>query len=126
MSKEAFKTFVRENPSLIKYVNNNTMTWQKFYEMYELYGTDNSVWNNYLKNNTTDTIKSKTTNTSSSISAERAFKELITTVKGLNLEKVQKGINSIQKTISLVQELGGSATSPGQYERRPIYKHFED
>lgn len=122
MSKEEFKSFVRKNPSLIKYVNNNSMTWQKFYEMYDMYGESNDIWNNYLNTTSNNIVK---TNTLSS--SENAFRELINTVKTINLEKVQKGINSLQKTISLVQELGSSNnTTPKEYERRPIYKHFED
>ena len=122
MSKEEFKSFVRKNPSLIKYVNNNSMTWQKFYEMYDMYGESNDIWNNYLNTTSNNIVK---TNTLSS--GENAFRELVNTVKTINLEKVQKGINSLQKTISLVQELGSSNnTTPKEYERRPIYKHFED
>lgn len=122
MSKEEFKSFVRKNPSLIKYVNNNSMTWQKFYEMYDMYGESNDAWNNYLNTTSNNIVK---TNTLSS--SENAFRELVNTVKTINLEKVQKGINSLQKTISLVQELGSSNnTTPKEYERRPIYKHFED
>lgn len=122
MSKEEFKSFVRKNPSLIKYVNNNSMTWQKFYEMYDMYGESNDVWNNYLNTTSNNIVK---TNTLSS--SENAFRELVNTVKTINLEKVQKGINSLQKTISLVQELGSSNNNtPKEYERRPIYKHFED
>ncbi|MDD6479916.1 MAG: spore coat protein YlbD [Clostridium sp.] len=122
MSKEEFKSFVRKNPSLIKYVNNNSMTWQKFYEMYDMYGESNDIWNNYLNTTSNNIVK---TNTLSS--SENAFRELVNTVKTINLEKVQKGINSLQKTISLVQELGSSNnTTPKEYERRPIYKHFED
>lgn len=122
MSKEEFKSFVRKNPSLIKYVNNNSMTWQKFYEMYDMYGESNDIWNNYLNTTSNNIVK---TNTLSS--SENAFRELVNTIKTINLEKVQKGINSLQKTISLVQELGSSNnTTPKEYERRPIYKHFED
>ena len=122
MSKEEFKSFVRKNPSLIKYVNNNSMTWQKFYEMYDMYGESNDIWNKYLNTTSNNIVK---TNTLSS--SENAFRELVNTVKTINLEKVQKGINSLQKTISLVQELGSSNnTTPKEYERRPIYKHFED
>ena len=122
MSKEEFKSFVRKNPSLIKYVNNNSMTWQKFYEMYDMYGESNDIWNNYLNTTSNNIVK---TNTLSS--SENAFRELVNTVKTINLEKVQKGINGLQKTISLVQELGSSNnTTPKEYERRPIYKHFED
>lgn len=122
MSKEEFKSFVRKNPSLIKYVNNNSMTWQKFYEMYDMYGESNDVWNNYLGTTSNNIVKTSTLS-----SSENAFRELVNTVKGINLEKVQKGINSLQKTISLVQELGSSNNAtPKEYERRPIYKHFED
>ena len=122
MSKEEFKSFVRKNPSLIKYVNNNSMTWQKFYEMYDMYGESNDIWNNYLGTTSNNIVK---TNTLSS--SENAFRELVNTVKTINLEKVQKGINSLQKTISLVQELGSSNnTTPKEYERRPIYKQFAD
>ena len=117
MSKESFKIFVRNNPNLIKYVNNNSMTWQKFYEMYELYGENNSIWNRYLDND----IRSST------MSSSEAFKELAGMFKNLNLEKVQKGINSVQKTISLIQDLGiGSSTDTSSYESRPTYQHFDD
>jgi hypothetical protein len=36
------------------------MTWQQFYEMYDLYGEDNEVWNDFKednKGNIVDTIK---------------------------------------------------------------------
>ena len=47
--KEEFKAFVRKNPILVKYVKNNEMTWQKFYEIYDIYGENNDVWIDYLK-----------------------------------------------------------------------------
>lgn len=49
MKKEEFKEFVRKNPRLITYVKNNEMTWQKFYEMYDLYGDSNDVWKEYIE-----------------------------------------------------------------------------
>ena len=42
--KEEFKAFVRKNPILIKYVKNNEMNWQKFYEIYDIYGETHEVW----------------------------------------------------------------------------------
>ena len=38
MSKETFKEFVRLKPELIKQVNSNKTSWQKLYEIYEIYG----------------------------------------------------------------------------------------
>ena len=37
MQKEAFKAFVRRNPQLVNFVQNKKMTWQQFYEIYDLY-----------------------------------------------------------------------------------------
>lgn len=126
MSKESFKVFARNNPSLIKYINNNTMTWQKFFDMYELYGENSSAWDEFLKpNNSTfdmaDRASSNDLNTT-----EGAFREIISAVKGIDLNKVQRGIENIQKTISLVQDLGSKSTTGSNYERRPIYRRFED
>ena len=47
MSKEDFKRFVRSHPELVNYVNKGTMSWQKFYEMYDIYGESNSIWKEY-------------------------------------------------------------------------------
>ena len=38
-----FKNFVKNNPHLITYVNNGSYTWQKFYEMYDLYGEKHDI-----------------------------------------------------------------------------------
>ena len=55
MSKESFKEFVKKRPELASYVEDNTMTWQKFYELYDLYGEDDSIWNDFTS--TSNTIK---------------------------------------------------------------------
>lgn len=49
MSKETFKEFIRNKPELIDYVTTGEMDWQKFYELYDIYGEDNSIWNKYTK-----------------------------------------------------------------------------
>ena len=118
MSKENFKNFVRRNPNLINYVNNNETSWQKLYEIYDLYGEDNNVWNEYL-NRTTPKITSAN---------EFAFKELINMVKNIDLEKVRSSIEGVQKTISLVQDLGfgGNTKVKEEYQGRPIYQHMDD
>ena len=40
-----FKDFVKRNPNLVTYVKKGQNTWQNFYELYDLYGEDNSIWN---------------------------------------------------------------------------------
>ena len=48
MSLDNFKNFVKENPKLANFVRNGDMTWQKFYELYDLYGPFHDIWNKYL------------------------------------------------------------------------------
>ena len=70
MPKEDFKKFVRSHPNLINYVNNGSKTWQQFYEMYDIYGENNSVWKDYLikKNDVTNkTTKKKAAGTNDDI-----------------------------------------------------------
>ncbi len=92
MSKlDDFKKFVKENPSLIKYVKNEEMTWQKFYEMYDLYGTDDKVWKKYITLETT------------------SF-DLLNFFKTLDIDTIEENINSVKRVISVLQDLGKDNT----------------
>lgn len=119
MSKESFKNFVREYPELGNSVMDNRTSWQKLYELFEMYGEDSNIWDQYV-----------TRSVSSSIShdnRESSFSELISMIKKVDLDSVQKGVNSLQKTIGLLQDIGiGTKTKESVYEPRPLYKYFDD
>jgi len=123
MSKEDFKLFVRKNSNIASHVNNNEISWQQLYEMYSLYGENSNVWSNYIQ-----PIKQTTNIPKVTPANEMAFKELINMVKNIDLEKVRHGIEGIQKTISLVQDLGlgGNNNNKEEYQSRPMYQHFDD
>lgn len=123
--KEQFKEFVKKNPILIKYVDSNEMTWQKFYEMYDLYGENNSVWDKYLVSDT------KKDNTLKDITKTSAFTDFIAFLKTINLDSLQEGIGSIQRVLGVFQDFSGNKdsvdnTDKKEYKPRPLYKHFED
>lgn len=113
--KEEFKAFVRKNPKLIKYVKEGSMNWQKFYEIFDLYGEDESAWKDYLKKE--ENRKVETTPT-----------DLLSWIKNVDLDSVQNGMNSLQRVVALLGEL--TTKSPeaktDTYKPRPLYKHFED
>ena len=44
-----FKLFIKQNPTFANYIKDGTMTWQKFYELYDMYGEDSSIWDEYKK-----------------------------------------------------------------------------
>lgn len=111
--KEDFKNFVNNHKELIKYVNADKMTWQKFYDMYSLYGDDSDVWDEYLE---------KKDNSKTNMSLEG----IINSIKKLDPNEVQKNISSLNKILSLISTLLTKEEPKQEYEPMPLYKKFED
>lgn len=130
MSKETFKMFVRSHPELVNYVNNNKMSWQRFYEMYDMYGENNSIWNSYFTT-TTDTISTNVAATASNTISKKTvgdtpIKEIFNMVKQMDLETVRKGVDGLQKAVGLVQDLTVNKKTATNYQARPLYQHLDD
>ena len=51
MSKENFKKFAKKHPELSNKVETKQTTWQELYELYDIYGEDNKVWDKYITKN---------------------------------------------------------------------------
>ena len=120
---DEFKLFVKKNPKLLSFVRNGTMSWQKFYEIYDLYGEENEAWNEYLKEE-----KQERTVTSSAKSTS-AFSNLIEMAKNIDTNKLQDGISSIQKAIGLFGDMlikDKPESNTSSYTPRPIYRRFDD
>ncbi len=109
MSKESFKQFVRSNPRLIKFINNKEMTWQSFYEIYDMYGDDKEAWKPYLNNE-----EKKKTNI-----------DFMDYIKNINLDELQESINSIQRVLGVVGDLTGKSTTETN-QTKPLYQHLDD
>ncbi len=111
MSKEEFKNFVKTKPELADYVKNNTMTWQKFYELYDLYGENSEIWDKYLSSKR----KSKVSNL----------------IENFDPDSFQKHIESAQKALDIFSELA-TKTNENVAENikpaieRPLSKFFGD
>ena len=115
--KEEFKTFVRKKPELVKFVNSGEMTWQKFYEQWTLYGEDDKVWSDYQIK--PEEKKEDTFN----------FSTITDMIKKVDMASVQKGVNSLQKVVELLQGFtttGNTANESGSYKPRQLFKKFED
>ena len=114
MAKDDFKEFVRKNPKLVKYVKSGESSWQKFYEIYDLYGEDNEAWKDYLG------VATATTTV--------GVNEFMGWLKNLNLDSLQSGVNNLQRVLGVVQDLSVKDDNKPkeEYKPRPLYKHFED
>ena len=110
--KEEFKEFVRNNPSLIKYVRDGSKTWQDFFQIFNLYGSDDSAWKEFL-GGTTSSVGSL---------------DLIGWLKTIDLDSIQDGVASLQRVLGVVQDFTNKDNSSPkeEYKPRPLYKHFED
>lgn len=109
--KVLFKEFVSHHPELLTYIKNKENTWQDFYEIYDIYGEDENVWNKYFNNATNDA----------------SIGELTQIFKNINMDNVQKHINNAQKAVSLIQELTTKSSSNIVNKTpRPISKFFGD
>ena len=117
-----FKSFVKKNPKLVNYVRAGSMSWQKFYELYDLYGEDNSIWNDYLKEEKKEDNLRKTTSSAS------PFSNILEMAKNIDANKLQNGISSIQKAIGLFGDMltKDKQESNNTYTPRPIYRRFDD
>lgn len=127
MSKiEEFKNFVKDNPKLINYVKDGSMSWQKFYEMYDLYGKSNSVWDSYL---TYDNVEVKKDESNNDSKHKVNVHDVVKMVKNMDVDKVQEGITSLQKAVDLFSSIfikDGSSNSGSGYTPRPVYRRFDD
>lgn len=112
--KENFKTFVRTKPNLVSYVENKQMTWQQFYEIWDLYGPEHEVWQQYE-------VRQEPAGT----------EDLMQLLKGIDLNRVRHHIGTIQRGIGLIQELlkqepKGEDGGKEPYQPRPLFQRFDD
>ena len=102
MSKENFKNFAKKHPELSNKVETKQTTWQELYELYDIYGEDNKVWDKYITKN------------------DITIKDIISKLKNINLEEIQTQIESIQKTLSFFLELLNKEDN--EYKPKNLYK----
>lgn len=147
MSKlEEFKKYVKKYPKLISYVKEGKMTWQDFYELYDIYGENDEVWSKYISESSSmnaSNINSNNTNTNKSINTESVSSDdsnkesksitsvgdVVKMIKNMDVNKVQDGISSLQKAVDLFSTIfikDGSKTGGSTYTPRPIYRRFDD
>ncbi|MEG2457417.1 MAG: spore coat protein YlbD [Bacilli bacterium] len=107
-SKEDFKKFVSLKPYLIDSVDKKEVTWQKLFEIYDLYGEDSSVWEKYKK-------KSEPSSTEKSmlgsITGASTIKDIISSLKKVNMDSLEENISSIRKAVGFLEDLAVNKNS---------------
>ena len=110
--KELFKNFIGAHPEILKYIKNKEMTFQDFFEIYDIYGEESNVWDKYFKDNIeTDANK---------------FKELSGLLKNINIDSIEHHVNNAQKVIGIIQELTKKTPDITNAVDNPITKIYGD
>ena len=109
--KESFKNFASNHPELITSIKKGETTWQKLYEIYDIYGEKEEVWQKYLAPQEKDSISRL--------------------IKNIDMDSIQNHINTAQKALSFISELTSKnsatdLTTKGPTTPRPINKFFGD
>lgn len=115
--KEEFKLFASRHPELVHYVKTGDMSWQKFFEIYDIYGENEVAWKDYFTIN----VESSSSN----------LNGIADKLKNIDMNSIQEHIKTAQKALNLVSELTSKGSSgiesvKGPVIPRPLNKFFED
>lgn len=95
--KEEFKSFISKNPDFVESVRNGETTWQRMYELYDLYGENSKIWDNYRNvEETTEELKEEKKST---------VKDIFNSLKNINVDALQENISSLQKAVSFLEDI---------------------
>lgn len=110
---ENFKLFVKANPTFASFIKNGSMTWQKFYELYDMYGEESTIWDEFKE------LPKKNSPT---------IRDIVDMAKNIDINKLQDGVNSLSKAVSLFSELftNSNNNSVDDYKPRAVYQRFDD
>ena len=122
--KEMFKEFVKLNPEFAYSVKNGKTTWQELYQIYDLYGSESSLFNQYKKNRITDNITNSL-----------GVKEIINSLKNINIDNLQENLNGLGKAVSFIEDLTNSFKKEEKTKKKknikkgknePINRYIDD
>ena len=85
--KEEFKTFIKDKEFLIDKVNSGETTWQKLYEIYDLYGESASIFQKDGK----DSKENKTNN-------------LLKAFEDIDVNKINENLEGVRKILAVLGE----------------------
>lgn len=106
--KEEFKNFISNHPEIIEYLKNKTMSMQDFYEIYDVYGDNSSVWDKYFK------------------AEDNKIESITNIIKKINVDSIQEHVNSAQKVLDVLEELTKKTPEVHNIIDKPITKFFGD
>ncbi len=111
MSKiDDFKLFIRNNPKIYKSVINKKTTWQELYEMYDIYGENSDIWDEYI--NYEDSFNIKT---------------IIKNLRSINSETLETNIDNLQRATKFLEDVTSTfITAPKKAKRKDSASNYSE
>lgn len=112
--KNEFKAFISHHPEILRYIKSKEMSFQDFYEIYDIYGEDENTWSKYFSN------------AEDMSSTKDKISELTRIFKNVNMDNIEHHVNNAQKAIGIIQELTKKSPEVLTKVERPLTKFFGD
>ena len=118
--KDEFKEFIKLNPEFAYSVKNGKTTWQELYQIYDLYGSNSDLFNQYRKTKVTDSLV--------------GVKDIVNSLKNINIDMLQENLNGLGKAVSFIEDLTNTFKKDDKKETEsnkkgrvePINRFFDD
>lgn len=101
---DEFKVFVSNHNKIKDEVRAGKRTWQNVYEEWVLYGENDPEWEKYLTIDSSKVVSQNGNNLSINMDS---LKNVITYIKKINPDDLNKTLNTVQKVIQIAQTVGG-------------------
>ena len=117
MSKlDEFKTFIKGQDEVLEKIHNGELSWQKVYEIYDIYGPSNSLFKQPKKEETNTRNKSN----SQLNNAIKAFQDI-------DMDKISDNLQSLQKVLGVFSEFSKSNKSDQSHSlSKGGYRRYND
>ena len=96
--KEEFKEFAARNKYLSDLVREGKTTWQALFETYDIYGSDNTIWDDFKSSIEKEEKKSDT-------KVSDGVKSILGNLKNVDMDKLEENIGSLQKALGFLEEI---------------------
>ncbi|MGJ9381292.1 spore coat protein YlbD [Salipaludibacillus sp. CF4.18] len=114
-----FKSFVRNNPHVLRDVKNESKTLQDLFEEWKLFGEEDDIWDSYLETSENEDSEEKSEEKNKSDSTKDI--DVLNMLKKMNLNDLQHHLGQFTTVIGSVQELIGQfkQQQPSQTQTPP-------
>lgn len=123
---EQFKDFVRQNMYLKTAVDRRMITWQKAYELYDLFGESASDFEDIRIKVETQQATTTTTSTTTSTASSSSTYDILNILSTIDYNKVGNTIDQLQRILGVVKDFTKQEDNPDPAKSRRVFKRFND